>query len=159
MIRAKQLQPLSRQHHLGLHIARHARVCINDSQQIFEHWQALSSYMTAMREHLHSENNLIVNGLLAYENTQPKVASVLDKLQSQQRLLLQQLADIKGNQDEKTGRPSAAQVRNFATALYEYIRFEERELLPVAEQYLPDEALNAIYKASPDSIKHVDEWR
>ena len=69
MRRTKQLQPLSRQHHLGLHVARHARDCIDDRQQITEHWQALSSYMADMREHFNSENNLIVTGLFTHKKT------------------------------------------------------------------------------------------
>jgi hypothetical protein len=32
MKRANQLQPLSRQHHLGLHIGRHAKECADNPQ-------------------------------------------------------------------------------------------------------------------------------
>ena len=159
MKRAKQLQPLSRQHHLGLHVAHHARDCLDDSQQISEHWQALSSYVTAMGEHFDSEYSLMVKGLLSHSQSHPEAASVVKKLQNQQRILHQQLADIETNKDKNTGNPSMVEVRSFATSLYEHIRFEERELLPAVAQYLTDAELNAIYQASPDYVKNLDQQR
>ncbi len=43
--------------------------------------------------------------------------------------------------------------------IYDHVRFEERELFPVAEKYLTESELDAIYAASPDDIKHLDELR
>ena len=37
MKRANQLQPLSRQHHLGLNLSRHAKECTNETDEISEH--------------------------------------------------------------------------------------------------------------------------
>ncbi len=37
MKRANQLQPLSRQHHLGLNLSRHAKECADESEEIAKH--------------------------------------------------------------------------------------------------------------------------
>jgi len=54
---------------------------------------------------------------------------------------------------------SVTQVQKLATLLYDHIRFEERELFPIAERYLTTAELDAIYTASPDSVKRPDESR
>ena len=45
MKRAAQLQPLSRQHHLGLNISRHAKECSDNPEDISKHWHKLTSYI------------------------------------------------------------------------------------------------------------------
>ena len=52
-----------------------------------------------------------------------------------------------------------AQVHELGTLLYDHIRFEERELYPTVEKYLTEAELDAVYEASPDSIKRPDEGR
>ncbi len=171
MKRIKQLQPLSRQHHLGLHIGRHGKQCTDTSEQIAEHWQALSSYLNDTRNHFKFEYDLLVTGLQPYRTIQPEVASILDKLTDQHKKLYQTAADIEAtilNVSSKTlstslktssSLPSVTQVRELASLLYDHVRFEERELLPVIEKYLTESELDAIYDASPDNIKHLDERR
>ena len=66
MKRTKQLQPLSRQHHLGLNISHHAKECGDNPQEITKHWQILTSYLADMYEHFRIEDNLIVNALMRY---------------------------------------------------------------------------------------------
>ncbi|MEC5209508.1 hemerythrin-like domain-containing protein [Psychrobacter sp. PL15] len=179
MKRAKQLQPLSRQHHLGLHVGRHAKECADNPQQVTEHWQALSSYMSDMHDHFQIEDNLIVNALRPHQSNQPEVASVLGKLEQQHKRLHKLTAEIQATQDSKKGHATdnisikdqvaidqvaiekitVEQVRELANLLYDHIRFEERELLPMVEKYLTEDELNAVYDASPDDIKHLDEQR
>jgi hemerythrin-like domain-containing protein len=164
MKRANQLQPLSRQHHLGLHIGRHAKECADNPQEIAEHWQALSSYMNDMRHHFKIEDNLIVDALLPHQSTQPEVASALDTLEEQHKQLNALTAEIKASQENKNGHANDSvvtveQVKALANLLYDHVRFEERELFPMVEKYLTEPELNAIYHASPDNIKHVDEQR
>ena len=159
MKRANQLQPLSRQHHLGLHIGRHAKECADESQEVTKHWQALSSYMSDMKSHFDIEDNIIASALLTYRDTQPEVASVLDKLEQQHKQLHKLIADIQITQKTTADVPTVAQVRQLANALYDHVRFEERELFPIVETYLTTEELNAIYAASPDDIKHLEEQR
>lgn len=157
MKRANQLQPLSRQHHLGLHVGRHAKECADNPQQIAEHWQALSSYMSDMRTHFSIEDNLIVTALLPHQSTQPEVASVLDTLEEQHKLLNEMTAEIQAAQDNNA--VTVNQVKQLGNLLYDHVRFEERELFPVVEKYLTEDELDAIYAASPDDIKHLDEQR
>ena len=159
MKRAKQLQPLSRQHHLGLHVGRHGKECADNPQQIAEHWQALSSYMDDMHDHFELEDDLIVDGLQPYRSAEPEVAAVLDKLAEQHTELRQLTADIAATLETASSLPNVVQVRALAGLLYDHVRFEERELFPVTEKYLSESELDAIYKASPDDIKHLDEQR
>ena len=49
--------------------------------------------------------------------------------------------------------PSVDDVKALATALYDHIRFEERELFPIAEEMLSDDELFAIYQASDENVK------
>ncbi len=159
MKRAKQLQPLSRQHHLGLHVGRHGKECADNPEQIAEHWQALSSYMEDMDDHFKLEDDLIVDGLQPYRDAEPEVASVLDELAEQHKVLRQLTADIKASLETSASLPSVVQVRALAGLLYDHVRFEERKLFPVTEKYLTESELDAIYEASPDDIKHLDEQR
>lgn len=162
MKRANQLQPLSRQHHLGLNIARHAKECPNDHAAITMHWSALTAYLSDMHEHFHIEDTLIANALLPYKETQSEVASVLDTLEKQHKSLYEFMANAKASteaKDSKNSEVTVVEVKELGTLLYDHIRFEERELFPIVERYLTEEELDAIYAASPDSIKRMDEKR
>lgn len=101
----------------------------------------------------------IVDGLQPYRATQPEVASVLNELAAQHKILRQLTADITASLETKASLPTVAQVRQLAKLLYDHVRFEERELFPVTEKYLTEAELDAIYDASPDDIKHLDEQR
>ena len=154
MKRAKQLQPLSREHHLGLHISRHAKDCEAHPDQINEHWSALTTYINHdMAHHFDLEDNILAAALLPLKASHPDVAAVLSNLEAQHREIDELTQLVEG------ARPSQEQVIELANALYDHIRFEERELLPVAEQYLTQETLDAIYAASPDNVKRIDEGR
>lgn len=159
MKRANQLQPLSRQHHLGLNIARHAKECPDDHAAITKHWSSLTSYLSDMHEHFHIEDTLIANALLPYKETQSEVASVLETLEKQHKSLYEFMAKIKTSTESKDNEVTVVEVKQLGTLLYDHIRFEERELFPIVERYLTKEELDAIYAASPDSIKRMDEER
>lgn len=159
MKRANQLQPLSRQHHLGLHISSHAKNCSEDPIDIAEHWQALSAYMENNHKHFSFEDNLLIEGLSAYKKTNAEVDNTLRELATQHQSLHQQLLRIKAVQSDEVEAITVAQITQFANTLYNHIRFEERELLPLIERYLLKDELDAIYKASPDAIKHLDQQR
>ena len=116
MKRTNQLQPLSRQHHLGLHVGRHAKECADTPQAIAEHWQALSSYMSDMRYHFQIEDNLIVDALLPHQSTQRTVASVLSKLEEQHKQLNALTAEIQTSQNNNT--ITVEEVRQLANMLY-----------------------------------------
>lgn len=154
MKRAKQLQPLSREHHYGLHVSRHARECPDDAEQIREHWQALTDYITKdMTQHFQVEDDILLTALAPYRESELAVASVLQKLE-QQHLQLERLSQLKDG-----ASPTVEQVRKLATALYDHVRFEERELFATAEKYLSTDELDAIYAASADHVKRPAEGR
>lgn len=80
MQRACQLQPLSRQHHLGFNISRHAKLCADEPKEIIHHWQLLGSYTSEMQSHFRAVDALIINALQKYRQSHTDVASVLEKL-------------------------------------------------------------------------------
>ncbi len=156
MKRANQLQPLSRQHHLGLILSRHAKECTNETDEISEHWHKLTLYIKDMSPHFDIEDDLIATALQPYQDSNPEVATALATLDKQHRSLHKLISDT---QNSSNTTVTAAQVKQLATALYDHIRFEERELFPLAETYLTEEELDAIYNASSDRIKRIDENR
>ncbi len=156
MKRVNQLQPLSRQHHFGLNLSRHAKECIDEPNEIAKHWNNLTSYIDDMQYHFQIEDNLIGNALEPYRATQPDVASVLKTLDEQHKQLhhLMEVVEKSGAKDV-----TVAQVKELGNLLYDHIRFEERELYPTVEKYLTEAELDAVYEANPDSIKRPDENR
>ena len=156
MKRFNQLQPLSRQHHLGLNLSRHAKECANEPNEIKKHWDKLTAYMSSMSTHFQVEDNLIAKTLQPYRNSVPEVAKALDILDKQHFLLNELVNKTQSSQHKNI---SSKHVRNFGTLLYDHIRFEERELFPLVETYLTQNELDAIYEASSDSIKRLDEQR
>lgn len=159
MKRAAQLQPLSRQHHLGLNISRHAKECTDEPKEIAKHWLNLTSYINEMKDHFQIEDNLIANALQPYRNAKPIVASALNTLDEQHKFLHALMAEIQESTQSQSNPVTMIQVRKLGALLYDHIRFEERELFPIVESYLTEEALDAIYDASPNSIKRPDEHR
>ena len=156
MKRANQLQPLSRQHHLGLNLSRHAKECTDEPEEIAKHWLNLSSYISDMQHHFQIEDNLIAHALEHYRTSHSDVASVLDTLDGQHKQLHKLMDTV-----EKSGgkNVTVVQVKELGNLLYDHIRFEERELYPTVEKYLTEAELDTVYAASPDSIKRADENR
>ena len=159
MKRVNQLQPLSRQHHFGLNLSRHAKECIDEPNEIAKHWYNLTSYLDDMQDHFEIEDQLIARSLKPYRATHPDVALTLDTLDGQHEQLYQLVNEFENIQDAANKEITVLQVRGLAILLYEHIRFEERELYPVIEKYLTETELDAVYASSPDSIKHLDEHR
>ena len=159
MKRAKQLQPLSRQHHLGLSLSTKAKKCSNDLEQINQHWKALSHYIKQdMASHFKLEDDLIVSALLPYQSHNMAVKNTLQTLATQHQQLHQLI--IQGEKlQQQNQQPSQQQVIELATALYEHIRFEERQFFPLAQSLLSSQQLEEIYNASDDKVKRVDEHR
>ena len=159
MKRTNQLQPLSRQHHLGLNLSRHAKESLDEPEETAKHWHNLTSYINDMQYHFEIEDNLIANALEPYRATQPDVASVLETLDGQHKQLRQLMNTVEQSQKSGTKDVTVAQVHELGSLLYDHIRFEERELYPTVEKYLTETELDAVYEASPDSIKRPDESR
>ena len=159
MKRANQLQPLSRQHHLGLNLSRHAKECLDKPEEIAKHWHNLTSYINDMQYHFQIEDNLIAHALEPYRTNHPDVAAVLDTLDGQHKQLHQLMDEVEASQKSDNKDITVAKVKALGTLLYDHIRFEERELYPAIEKYLTEAELDAVYEASPDSIKRPDEDR
>lgn len=164
MKRANQLQPLSRQHHLGLSLSNKAKKCPNDPEQIHQHWQALTQYIEQdMASHFALEDDLLVSALLPYQSKNKDVQQVLDTLETQHQQLQQLIAQGQNIQGQNIAppnqQPNQQQVIKLATALYEHIRFEERQLFPLAESLLSTQQLEEIYNASEDKVKRLAEHR
>ncbi|KAA0929616.1 hemerythrin domain-containing protein [Psychrobacter sp. ANT_H56B] len=159
MKRANQLQPLSRQHHLGLNLSRHAKECTDEPAEIAKHWHYLMAYIKDMQAHFNIEDTLIAHVLEPYRASHTEVASVLETLDAQHKQLYKLMDETEHSQKSINKEVTAAQVQALGTLLYDLIRFEERELYPAVEKHLTEAELNAIYEASPDSIKRTDELR
>ena len=159
MKRANQLQPLSRQHHLGLNLSRHAKECTDEPAEIAKHWHYLMAYIKDMQAHFKIEDTLIAHVLEPYRASHTEVASVLDTLDVRHRQLYKLMDETERSHKFINKEVTAAQVQALSTLLYDLIRFEERELYPAVEKHLKEAELNAIYEASPDSIKRTDELR
>ncbi len=156
MKRANQLQPLSRQHHLGLNLSRHAKECVDEPQEIIKHWHNLTSYIDDMQNHFHIEDHLLGAALQPYQASSPEVKDALATLDKQHKLLHQLMLETQSSKDESV---TFMQVRKLGTLLYDHIRFEERELFPIAEKYLTEGELDAVYEASSEHVKRPDEGR
>ena len=159
MKRANQLQPLSRQHHLGLNLSRHAKECTDEPAEIAKHWHYLMTYIKDMQAHFNIEDTLIAHVLEPYRASHTEVASVLETLDAQHKQLYKLMDETEHSQKFINREITAAQVQALGTLLYDLIRFEERELYPAVEKHLTEAELNAIYEASSDSIKRPDELR
>ena len=159
MKRANQLQPLSRQHHLGLNLSRHAKECTDEPAEIAKHWHYLMAYIKDMQAHFNIEDTLIAHVLEPYRASHTEVASVLETLDAQHKQLYKLMDETERSHKFINKEVTAAQVQALGTLLYDHIRFEERELYPMVEKYLTEAELDAVYAASPDSIKRADENR
>ena len=82
-----------------------------------------------------------------------------DTLDGQHQQLYKLIDETERSQKPIDKEVTAAQVQALGTLLYDHIRFEERELYPMVEKYLTEAELDAVYAASPDSIKRADENR
>lgn len=109
-----------------------------------------------MRTHFDIEDNLIASALKPYRDSNPKVAKALGMLDEQHILLHKLTSTTQASSNEAV---TATQVKALGSLLYDHIRFEERELFPLAESHLTEEELDAIYNASSDSVKRIEENR
>lgn len=159
MYRIEQLRPLFRQHQLGLSLSRQAMQCPKDSttDDIFRHWQALVAYVHDDRiAHFAIEERYLVAPLLANHANHPKVMALGKQLLAEHEQLrtLSQLTESASN-------PTIDDLHALAQALYDHIRFEEREVFPVIQELLTTKQLDTAYQQTlqhnptkqPDQIK------
>ena len=90
------------------------------------------------------EEEYLVKPLMTYHKDNPQVIELSEQLTAQHEEL-KRLAD-KAN-------PTIEDLRDLGDALYKHIRFEEREVFPLAQELLTSEQLDAIYTQSGDDVK------
>ena len=147
MQRAEQLRPLSRQHHLGLNLGLKAGQFPMSSSEadIQDQWQKITAFIRdELTVHFGVEEEYLVKPLMTYHKDNPQVIELSEQLTAQHEEL-KRLAD-KAN-------PTIEDLRDLGDALYEHIRFEEREVFPLAQELLTSEQLDAIYTQSGDDVK------
>ena len=155
MQRHPYLQPLSREHHLGLVISTKAKTATN--ADMMTHWQALSDYLTTqIPTHFHNED-VQLSAVLAQKITTLTDDTQRQKVQDAIARLCDEHEQMRALITTKT--PTLDDVRQLAHSLYEHIRFEERVLFPLAEQLLSTDELFAIYQASDERVKKSDQGR
>lgn len=112
MKRAAQLQPLSRQHHLGLNLSRHAKECADEPNAIAEHWLNITSYINEMQQHFQIEDNLMAHALQPHSSSKPEVAAVLNTLDAQHKSLHALMAEVQDLPQSQSNHVTVGQVKN-----------------------------------------------
>ncbi|OPH38191.1 hypothetical protein B5J93_06765 [Moraxella equi] len=108
------------------------------------HHQALVDYLTtAIPTHFEVERTCLADVILTKLSDDKAV-----KLAKQMLDEHEYIESLLSNTD-----PSVDDVKELANALYDHIRFEERELFPIAETVLSDDEFFAIYEASDENVK------
>ena len=137
MKRLAELQRISMEHHQGLVFARKVKraAASGDENAIADMWVRVEeSYETELKTHFQIEEQYI--------------ATVLE--QHGEEALVEQLnaehAAIRGIFAPGSGR-GAADLNNFGVLLEQHIRFEEREFLETAQQYMSPDELQAVADA------------
>lgn len=108
------------------------------------HWQALIDYLTIqIPTHFEVEKTYIADVILAKLNE--------DEAKMLATEMLKQHDDIEALMGIK--QPGVSDVQALARALYDHIRFEEREVFAKAQTVLSEAELKVIYDASDDRAK------
>lgn len=155
MKRHENLQPLSREHHFGLSISQKARTLADDSSvdEQHHHWQQLIDFIQDNQlKHFSTEEKYLVTPLL--RKIQRNENQPLSNHLSEQNADVKKLAGKLLAEHEllktlsETTNPTLDDVRRLGEALYQHIRFEEREVFGLAETLLSKEELEQVFQAS-----------
>lgn len=147
MHRIEQLRPLSRQHQLGLNLGLKASQVTDElsEQELSQQWQNLVAYIhDELTDHFGVEEDYLVTPLVKDHSDNEQVKTLSNSL-------LQQHQEL--NRLAKTPNPMLADLRALGRLLYDHIRFEEREVFPIAQQLLTAEQLKTIYDHSSPDVK------
>jgi hypothetical protein len=143
MRRIPELRPLSRDHHHGLVLARHAReaAAARGALSIDETWDEVERrFRDELRVHFAIEEEYLVPGL---EELGEKMLT--DRLRDDHWRLREAV--------RPTAPRTVESLRWFGKALEQHIRFEERELFETAQSRLPKETLKAVERACTERAK------
>jgi len=125
MKRSAYLQPLSREHHNALKLAKTCERCADTSDESILNMtciKAVKLYDDELEAHFrYEENNLLP--LLMGTSEQPMAERVVHE----HKMMQSMLNELRLNH--------AHELRRFGEMLAEHVRYEERELFPVLEQF------------------------
>ena len=144
MLRIKQLQPLSKEHHLSLALAARAIKTANAGEQceiklLCE--KIVNDYNAVWRKHFDNEEQAI---FIPYSERSPEIDQLCKQLTQEHQQFDTFIEQMKsGNTDV---------LLEFGTLLKTHTRLEERELFPRISEVLSKIELDEIYKeiTSPD---------
>ncbi len=132
MKRSPELSELTREHHKALVLARRAIVSPRDSAAARELAAVLPQiFATELEPHFRVEEETLLPPLRA-AGEQAQAARTLEE-HRQLRMLVEACAQDKGRR-----------LAEFGTLLEAHVRYEERQLFPLAEAMLPAAALAAV---------------
>ncbi len=133
MKRCEELRPLSMEHHLALVMVKHALNAVEqDEESIQKAWLELKTkFETELNDHFKKEEKLLLP-LMKKSGLDKLVDRTLNEHQLMRRLI-----------KEKATKNN---LKEFAELLKDHVRFEERELFVMAEQFLSRENLKAVQK-------------
>ena len=138
MLRIKQLQPLSMEHHLSLSLAARAIKTANTGEQneiklLCE--KIINDYTVVWRKHFDNEEQTI---FIPYSNRSPEIDQLCKQLTQEHQQFDTFIEQMKsGNTDV---------LLEFGTLLKTHTRLEERELFPRISEVLSKIELDEIYK-------------
>ncbi len=138
MLRIKQLQPLSMEHHLSLSLAARAIKTANAGEQseiklLCE--KIVNDYTVVWRKHFDNEEQSI---FIPYSNRSPEIDQLCKQLTQEHQQFDTFIEQMKsGNTDV---------LQEFGTLLKTHTRLEERELFPKITEVLSTKELDEIYK-------------
>lgn len=141
MYRIEQLRPLSRQHQLGLSLSRKAMQCPADSSaaDVDDQWQVLVAYVNDETvAHFAIEEEYLITPLMTEHGENPKVVELSNRLLAEH----EQLRTL----SQPSQPTSIDDLHALGQALYEHIRFEEREVFPLMQELLTTEQLDKAYQ-------------
>ncbi len=138
MKRIPELHKLSADHHLGLVLARRARLAAEGKSchSPSEVWEEIDrKFRSELEPHFRIEEEYLVPPMKAIGEL-----GLIERLNEEHKALREIVLD-------RSAR-TLSLLRDFGEILERHIRFEERELFETAQQLLPPEVFKTIEKAS-----------
>ena len=142
MKRIAELHKLSADHHLGLVLARRARLAAEgkSSHTPSEAWEEVGrKFLSELEPHFRIEEEYLVPPMEAMG-----ALGLVERLNEEHKALREIVLD-------RSAR-TLSLLRHFGEILERHIRFEEREFFVTAEKLLPTELFKTIEKASIGTI-------
>lgn len=137
MKRLAELQRISMEHHQGLVFARKVKraAASGEENAITDMWVRVEeSYETELKTHFQIEEQYIATVLEKHGE-----AALVEQLNAEHAAIRRIFAPGSGR--------TAADLNNFGVLLEQHIRFEEREFLETAQQYMSPDELQAVADA------------